>query len=227
MNRWKLSLVLALGALQVGLAHGAEVTGKVLWKGPAPAVKALPSDKDASVCGKSHAEFPRVEVGTGGGLKDTVIQIVGAKDTRPPGQVTLDQQKCMFVPSVSIVPVGWTLGITSSDPILHNTHAFWQDGASAFNLAVPIQGMVMKWKADRPGELKLRCDAGHTWMGAAIVVTSSPFAMVTKDDGTFSFKDVPPGTYTIEAWHPLLGKKTQTVTVASASSAVAFEFAPK
>jgi hypothetical protein len=61
-------------------------------------------------------------------------------------------------------------------------------------------------------------------MGAAIVVTATPFAVATKDDGTFSFKDVPPGSYTIEAWHPLLGKKTQTVSVGAKAAPLTFEF---
>jgi hypothetical protein len=224
MNRWRVGIALVFGALLVRSAEAGDVSGKAVFKGAAPVVKTTPSDKDASVCGKSHPEFPRVEVGSGGGLKDVVVQITGVKDSRPAGKVTLDQQKCMFVPSVSILPVGWTLGITSSDPILHNTHAFWQDGSSAFNLAVPIQGMTMSWKADKTGQLKLRCDAGHTWMGAAIVVTSSPFAAVTKEDGSFAFKDVPPGTYAVEAWHPLLGKKTMNVTVGAAPAPVSFEF---
>ncbi|MGH9367465.1 MAG: carboxypeptidase regulatory-like domain-containing protein [Thermoanaerobaculia bacterium] len=222
-TRW--ILVIALGAALAPVpARAGEVSGKALFKGTPPAAKTVPSEKDASVCGRSHREFPAAEVGVGGGLKDVVVQILGMADGRPPGSVTLDQKKCVFVPGVLVLPKGWTLQITSSDPILHNTHAFWEDGTTAFNLAVPIQGMVLKWKAGKAGRLKVRCDAGHTWMGAAIAVTETPYAAVTKEDGSFTLAGVPPGSYTVEAWHPLLGKSTQKVTVGATTPPVTFEF---
>lgn len=214
-------LVVLLGS---GAALAGDMSGRVVFKGKPPAAKPVLSEKDASVCGKSHHEFPVAEVGATGGLKDVVVQVLGPKDTRAPGQVTLENQKCMFVPSVQVLPVGWTLNLTSSDPILHNTHGFWEDGTTAFNLAVPIQGMVLTWKPAKAGRLKIRCDAGHTWMGAAIVVTQTPFAAVTKEDGVFSFKDVPPGQYTIEAWHPMFGAKTQKITVGASTPSVTLEF---
>lgn len=214
-------LVTLLGS---GVALAGDVSGKVVFKGKPPAAKPVLSEKDASVCGRSHHEFPVAEVGATGGLKDVVVQVLGPKDTRAPGKVTLENQKCMFVPSVQVLPAGWTLNLTSSDPILHNTHGFWEDGTTAFNLAVPIQGMVLTWKPTKAGRLKIRCDAGHTWMGAAIVVTQTPFAAVTKEDGVFSLKDVPPGGYTIEAWHPMFGAKTQKITVGASTPSVTFEF---
>lgn len=224
MKKTRFGVLLLLPLLGAGPARAGDLSGKVVFKGKPPAAKPLVSEKDSSVCGKTHHEYPTVEVGASGELKDALVQVLGPRDTRPPGQVTLDQQKCMFVPGVLILPKGWTLQLTSSDPILHNTHAFWENGDTAFNLAVPIQGMVLKWKAEKPGRLKLRCDAGHTWMGGSIVITETPYAAVTKDDGAFSLKNVPAGTYTIEAWHPMLGGKTQKVTVAASTPPLVFEF---
>ncbi len=227
MKSSRLSALALAGVFLAGTAPAADLSGKAVFKGKPPAPKALASEKDASVCGKSHQEFPVAEVGAGGGLRDVVVQVVGVRDTRPAGSVTLDQKKCVFVPGVQVLPKGWTLQVTSSDPILHNTHAFWEDGTTAFNLAVPIQGMVLKWKADRAGYLKVRCDAGHTWMGAAIVVTDTPYSVVTKEDGSFTLAGVPPGAYTVEAWHPLLGKSEQKVAVGATTPPVTFEFAGK
>jgi Carboxypeptidase regulatory-like domain len=224
VKRLRFSAATLAGALIAGTATAGDISGKAVFKGKPPAAKTLASEKDASVCGKSHQEFPAVEVGAGGGLKDVVVQIAGVKDTRPADSVTLDQKKCLFVPGVLVLPKGWTLQVTSSDPILHNTHAFWEDGTTAFNLAVPIQGMILKWKPEKAGLLKLRCDAGHTWMGAAIIVTDTPYAAVTKEDGSFTLAGVPPGAYTVEAWHPLLGKSTQKITVGATTPPVTFEF---
>jgi len=52
-----------------------------------------------------------------------------------------------------------------------------------------------------------------------------PFYAVTGADGTFTLKGLPPGTYTIEAWHEKLGTQTQTVTVgAKESKSIAFSY---
>jgi len=59
-----------------------------------------------------------------------------------------------------------------------------------------------------------KCDV-HGWMNAYVGVLDHPFFAVTDKDGKFSFKGLPPGTYTIEAWHEKLGTQTATVTIAA------------
>ncbi len=52
-----------------------------------------------------------------------------------------------------------------------------------------------------------------------------PYAEVVGDDGSYAIKDVPPGTYTVKAWHPRLGLKEAKVTVQAKGTAEAsFEF---
>ena len=57
-----------------------------------------------------------------------------------------------------------------------------------------------------------KCDV-HPWMFAWVGVVDHPFFAVTGADGSFSLEGLPPGTYTIEAWHESLGAQTQTVTI--------------
>ena len=48
---------------------------------------------------------------------------------------------------------------------------------------------------------------------------------MTGDDGTFTIKGLPPGTYTIETWHEKYGTQDQQVTVgAKESKTVDFSF---
>ena len=71
-----------------------------------------------------------------------------------------------------------------------------------------------------------KCDV-HGWMRAYVGVLDHPFFAVTGPDGTFSLKGLPPGTYTVEAWHETLGTQTQTVTIGDMESKdVAFAFEP-
>ena len=56
-------------------------------------------------------------------------------------------------------------------------------------------------------------------------VVAHPFFAVTSADGSFQLKGLPPGTYTIEAWHEKFGTKTASVTIgAKESKDVAFTF---
>jgi hypothetical protein len=50
-------------------------------------------------------------------------------------------------------------------------------------------------------------------MAAWVGVTSHPFCAVTGADGSFRIAGVPPGRYTIEAWHERFGTRTADVTL--------------
>jgi hypothetical protein len=65
-------------------------------------------------------------------------------------------------------------------------------------------------------------------MHAYVGVLDHPYFAVSGPDGSFELKGLPPGTYTVEAWHETLGTQTQTVTIAAKESGTtAFEFTPK
>jgi hypothetical protein len=40
-----------------------------------------------------------------------------------------------------------------------------------------------------------------------------PYAVVVRDDGSYSINDVPPGDYTVKAWHPRLGIQKTNLSV--------------
>jgi hypothetical protein len=57
-----------------------------------------------------------------------------------------------------------------------------------------------------------KCDV-HGWMNAYVGVLDHPYFATTGGDGAFALNKLPPGTYTIEAWHEKFGTQTQSVTV--------------
>ena len=60
--------------------------------------------------------------------------------------------------------------------------------------------------------IPVKCNV-HPWMRSYIGVVSHPFFAVTGDDGSFTIKGLPPGTYTVETWHEKYGTQDQQVTV--------------
>jgi hypothetical protein len=51
-------------------------------------------------------------------------------------------------------------------------------------------------------------------MAAYVGVMAHPYFAVTSADGSFEIRNLPPGTYTIEAWHETFGTRTVQVTIA-------------
>jgi hypothetical protein len=91
----------------------------------------------------------------------------------------------------------------------------------------PIQGMRQTHVFSTTEVMvPFKCDV-HRWMSAYVGVLDHPFYAVTKNDGTFEIKGLPPGTYTIEAVHEKLGRQEQKVTVGPKESKTDLTFAFK
>lgn len=137
---------------------------------------------------------------------------VKGKYNPPAEPVVLDQQGCWYRPHVFGIMVGQKLEIRNSDPLLHNVHATPKKN-KPFNIGQPVKGMKSYYTFTTPEIMvPFKCDV-HPWMSAYAGVLDHPFYSVTNDKGEFEIKNLPPGTYTIEAWHEKLGTQTQTVTV--------------
>jgi hypothetical protein len=111
---------------------------------------------------------------------------------------------------------GQLVTIHNSDGTMHNVHTYagLKGGKTLANNAQPPGAKALEKlaKADGADVIKLKCDV-HPWMTGFVVIAKSPYFAVTGADGKFSLKDVPAGTYALEAWHERLGVKKATVTV--------------
>jgi plastocyanin len=160
-------------------------------------------------------QIAEVQVGPNSGLKWVLVYIKGnvkGNFKLPTKPVIVDQTGCLFVPHAVAVQVGQPVEFRNSDPLLHNIRANSKQGQS-FNIAQPVKGMKQVRKFSKPEiGIQLRCDV-HWWMAGYLHVLPHPFFAITGDDGTFTIKGVPAGTYRLEAWHEKLGTQTKTVTV--------------
>lgn len=216
----------------ISVQDGGSVMGTVRLAGPVPTLADLPVLRNQAICGE-HRPDPSLVLGRDHTIANVVVSLVGVsrgKRMEPlTAPATLDQVECEFVPHAQVVPVGTTLEIVNSDPVLHNVHAFLNGTESIFDLAMPIQGYRIRRTLDMPGTISVKCDAGHTWMSAYIVVQEHPYYSMTTEDGTYSIEDVPAGEYRLKLWHEWLGDTTVPIEVeANATATVDLELnAPK
>jgi hypothetical protein len=213
-------------------ADAGTITGAIKLDGAAPKPEPIRMKADA-YCDKSHAEgamSEAVKVGTAGELANVFVYVKdykGPKAAAPTAPVTLDQHGCLYTPHVFGVMAKQPIEILNSDDTLHNIHALPTTN-SEFNIAMPTKGQKTQKVFDKPEVMvKFKCDV-HPWMAAYAGVLDHPYFGVTDGTGKFTIANVPPGTYTVEAWHEVFGTQTMQVTVGAKESKTAdFAFKPK
>ena len=221
------------GGPKVDAATAAEITGTVSIDGMAAKNEPIRMNADP-VCLK-EAKGPQTqetyEIGADG--KSLANVFVYVKDglgnfsyDMPTEPARINQKECRYHPHIFGVRVGQPVEIINDDPTLHNIHAIPKTNQE-FNNGQPIQGMKMTHTfTAKEIMVPFKCDV-HGWMNAYVGVLDHPFFAVTDKDGKFSLKGLPPGTYTIEAWHEKLGTQETKVTVAAKDSKEAkFTFKP-
>ena len=204
-------------ARRVDESIAGQVTGRVLLEGPVPPDPPLSVATDA-VCSRalsSGGARQTVVVGDGG-LEHVFVYVKDGLGNyyfeQPAGPVKVDQKECRYLPHVFGVRVGQPIEFSNSDPTAHNVHAIAEVNRG-FNFTQPLPGLrdTRTFQA-REVMVRLKCDV-HPWMTAYAGVLDHPYYAVTADGGRFELRNVPAGTYTVEAWHEKLGTRTQQVTL--------------
>src|SRR5271156_3767010 len=190
----------------IKVENGGTITGTVKWTGPEPKIPKLPVTKNVDVCDpqlQKTRDLERLEINSdGNGVANTVVFLRGVTRGKPmdlpEARQTLDQHTCRYIPHILLVPQGGSLKIKSSDPVLHTVQMF---GAATNNIPFPFQNQFIPVTLQRQGVVELKCNAGHVWMNANIIVVRHPYYAVTDEHGSYKLSDVPPGEYEIVAWH--------------------------
>jgi hypothetical protein len=199
------------------IAGAATLKGVVRFEGAAPQPKPISMAADPS-CAKQYSSpvfAQEVMTDTKGDLQNVVVFVsdgLGDRTFDPPTQpVVVEQKGCMYQPHVLAVRANQPLQVVNDDPTSHNIH--------------PTPANNREWnKAEAPGSkmeeafareeiaIPVKCNV-HPWMRGYVAVFKHPFFAVTGKDGSFDLNNLPPGTYTIKAWHEKLGVSTQTITI--------------
>ena len=202
----------------IQVIDGGTITGSVRYIGDPPAPKTIAVTKDPEVCGREKTASDLL-VSPEKGIRNVVVRLTDVtqgKALPKPRTVTVRQKGCEYSPRVSLFPAGSRVRIENEDGILHNTNT-QSEANPSFTLAQPKYRRVMEKRIEEPEmPIRVRCDV-HSWMGAWWISQEHPYYALTDTNGAFTLGDVPPGTYTLEAWHESLGKVSRKVTVAPKS----------
>jgi plastocyanin len=185
----------------------------------APARPPIRVTIDPEVCGATVPD-ESVVVDAEGRVANAVVTVAGLHAPAP-AEVVVANERCRFVPHVSLMRPGGTIRMTSRDAVLHTTHAA-SGGRAHFNVGLPIPGLTLSRSIDRPGVVQLTCST-HTWMRGYLHVTEE-LAAVSDARGAFRLDGVPAGAHTLRIWHETLAAPAVTALVkAGETTTVAVE----
>jgi hypothetical protein len=128
----------------------------------------------------------------------------------PSNEVTLEHKGCRYVPHVLGVQTQQVIRILNHDPTTQNTHAVPKNNPDWNQSQVP-GAAALELRFGSPELFVPMKDNPHPWEQAYIGVFSHPFFSVSNTDGTYKISGVPPGQYTVVAWHEKLGEQTADV----------------
>jgi len=210
----------------------ARIEGIVRYTGTAPLrVKQLTNDIDVPTCGE-RIHLETVLLGKDSAVANVFVELRrddgglidparGLPAAANPSQLSVSIHRCSLEPHVLVVPAGSAVEVRNEDGILH-------DLIVPCLANPPLEARLPRYRkrlllpADalrRPERLQVTCDA-HPFEVGWWIVTDNAFHALTGADGRFAFPDVPPGTWTILAWHEDLGRLEAEITVTSEQPAI-------
>lgn len=203
------------GAAHSDGSEGATISGTVRMAESQDSAARINMAADPA-CLKIHpapAMSEEVITGANGALKNVIVYIsegLGTRSFDPPKEPAAFEQKgCAYSPHILGMRAGQTFRLINSDPTSHNIHPTPKNNRE-WNIFQPPGSSPIEETFAREEIIPVKCNV-HPWMKGYIAVFKHPYFAITGKDGAFDLKNVPPGEYTIEAWHEKYGVLTQKV----------------
>ena len=236
------------------IQDGGAITGKVTMLGkPSPKAFNLVTFPDPVYCGPISTGtgwriLDEFAIARDASLKDVVVMLAEVPRGKPFHFTppTIEARHCQFLPFVSIVRGQQNVRVVNMDPVMHDVQAYETSHLGPrvlFNSPLPMNPNHRKEVGPHshrhlPGdamEKSIHLTKGrrifvmqcgfHAYMESLALAVEHPYYAVTNADGTFHIGDVPPGEYTLMAWHPAGGLLEQKITVLpNGTTEAAFQF---
>lgn len=193
---------------------GGSVAGTVTFKGTAPQLRKI--ERTDAACTGAVDDPSFIASKDGKALANVHVRLLDAPaGPVPTTPVSVNQNGCMYVPHVQGAVEGQKIAVKNSDMTMHNVHAWGKkedQEKSLFNVAQPPGPRIVEKDPKASDVVKLKCDV-HPWMTAYVIYSKNAYFATTDSNGKFDITGVPPGEYTVEAWHETLGTVTAKVKV--------------
>jgi hypothetical protein len=244
--------VLAYEEIQV--VEGGTITGKVtITEGkPIPKGFNLVTFPDPVYCGRISTGtgwriLKEFSVAPDGGLKDAVVLLMDVTKGKPFKfePPTIEARDCRFLPFVNVVKDLAEVRVVNMDPVFHDIQAYETSHLGPrvlFNTPLPMNPHHKRkvgadsheHLAGQPMSEVIHMTKGrrifvmqcgfHAYMESWGMAVDNPYYILTAADGSFSLTDVPPGDYTLVAWHPGVGTMLEKKVTVRAKGTVSADF---
>ena len=182
------------------------ITGTISFDGEPPEPKRIDSSADP-VCTIANPNLTTEDWIVNDGKLANVFVYVKSEGRlenyffeTPTSEVVLEQKNCRSMPHLLGIQVHQVLKLLNSDPTMHNYRIIPKNNPS-WNRTLPKGGAPFYHEFDRPETFIPVKDNQHPWEKSYIGVFSNPFFAVSAKDGSYTITGLPPGRYTIVAWH--------------------------
>ncbi|HYK89460.1 MAG TPA: carboxypeptidase regulatory-like domain-containing protein [Acidobacteriota bacterium] len=199
------------------------ITGIVTFNGPLPRSARIDMAQEP-VCAQMHGGptiSSMILAGPNNTLGNVIVYIsrgLNQQHYDPPKEpLVIDQKGCIFEPHVLAIQAHQKLLVLNSDPTMHNIHPLAEYNPSWNRSQTETMSPIETSFAHEEIAIRVKCNV-HPWMKGYIAVFAHPYFAVTGREGRFELKNLPPGTYTITAWHETFGTIEKQVTVGSEES---------
>lgn len=191
----------------IDVTDGGTIIGVATWKGEVPELPPIEIEADTIVCGdEAPSQALRVNSKNNGVPYVLVYLEQAEKGKAPADKYWLHMANCQFKEHIFPFVRSQVMAMVNNDPFFHNPHFFNAKNASLLNVPMPDPGQKIEHKFLRTplknerGVMRLQCDV-HNNMNAYWAGFDHPYFAVTDADGKFEISGVPPGKYTVVAWH--------------------------
>ncbi len=197
----------------IDVTDGGTIKGQAIWKGAIPKIPPLKVFADLDRCGTQvPSPVLRIDPATNG-IQHVLIyleRVERGKAAEPAYRLSMGKraadaatEPCQFQQHVFPFVRSSEVALINFEPVLHNPHFFNDKHGSLFNLAMPTadREITTKLVRARGVGLRLQCDV-HVHMNAWVAALDHPYFAVTDEQGWFEINGIPPGSYTLVAWHP-------------------------
>ena len=197
------------------------LNGRVTYEGTPKKLKPIDMSAEPK-CAKFYDAPPLPDAGATGNdnsLQNVIVYVsAGAPDENFTGPVVhLNQRGCRYTPHIVAVQTNQEVWVQNDDSVTHSVHPMPQHNAE-WNRSQPPGTPPVVIRYGQPEFIKVKCEF-HPWMRGVMAVFKNSHHAVTDSTGAFTLAELPPGKYTITAWHEIYGAQSKEITIAPGQSA--------